>query len=48
MNCEIEFLINNDDLIYFEELTEAAEWYYNYLKTYPGDEVECIYFEVGA
>ena len=34
--------------MYCEDLTDSAEWYYNYIKAYPGDKVECIYFEVGA
>ena len=53
LKVQIEFINYTKDLscdeqsvFYFEDLTEAIEWYDNYIESYPADEISCSYFKV--
>ena len=48
---QIEFINYTKDLscdeqsvFYFEDSTEAIQWYYDYMEQYPNDETGCTYF----
>ena len=47
---QIEFINYTKDftgeqsVFYFEDVTEATEWYDNYIEQYPDDETGCTYF----
>ena len=53
LNVQIEFINYTKDLscdeqsvFYFEDLTEAIDWYDDYIERYPHDEISCTYFKV--